>query len=250
VNAALCSDSTTRAPGLRAGNDVNLVRKVEGGLVMSIFGHAHLSNSKVSYDRAKHDESGYAHARSLRYLVSISESRILLVFVVAAGAMGLIRFGFPVSTQEQRLANANLPVGANLERSEVLRVWMPQVLIELAKCEFTAEAMRTHGGLRRLLERRGQEKLWYATLVRGHNAGGDFIDVPFIRQPYNEPDFFPELREMLALAMGNSPGEPAERFLTTSFSLLPENLLKRTPREAIADLLSDPSPPLSAQRMP
>jgi hypothetical protein len=49
----------------------------------------------------------------------------------------------------------------------------------------------------------------------------------------------PEPLEILAVATGNSQGEPAGKFSTPSFSLLPEASLNRNPQDAIADLLQD-----------
>jgi hypothetical protein len=85
--------------------------------------------------------------------------------------------------------------------------------------------------------------------ARGHYDDGLIVVIPFIRRPYSEPQFLPELLEILAKAAGNSPGEPTDRFMATVVSLLPESFLKRDPSDAVADLLDDLSPSLNAERV-
>ncbi len=171
---------------------------------------------------------------------------MFMVFAIAAGAIGLTLFASHVSTEEQTLVNADEPGSGTIVRFEALDVWLPAVLIELAKPDAATGAMRTHADLRRYLEVRGQEDVWYAMKVRGHQTDGGFADMPFVRRPYNEPDAFSEFLEILAMAAGNSSGEPAAKFSSCSVRLLDQSLLKRDPRSAVAELLNGPGPRLNA----
>jgi hypothetical protein len=60
-------------------------------------------------------------------------------------------------------------------------------------------------------------------------------------------EFYPELKEILTMAAGTSPGGEADQYSTTLVCLLPESLLKRDPRDAVAGLLDDPPPPPDAE---
>jgi hypothetical protein len=170
------------------------------------------------------------------------------VFVIAGGAIGLTSFASDVSKQDQKHADTYKTGGGMLLRIEIVRVWLPAALLELAKHEPPTGVIRTHEDLRRLLELRGQENIWYAMNVRGHHDAGLIVEIPHVRRPYSEPQFFPELLEILAKAAGNSPDEPTDQFTAAVVSLLPEGFLKRDPSDAVADLLDDLSPSLNAER--
>jgi hypothetical protein len=158
-------------------------------------------------------------------------------------------FDAHVSMRNQTAAEADESDWGLVVRVEILRVWLPPVLSELAKQDPPTAVIRTHEELRRHLELCGQENMWYAMIWRGHNAHREFVDIPVVRQPYGEARLFPELLELLSSAAGNSHGEPTGLYATTSFGLLPESFLKREPRAAVADLLDDPPPPLNAERI-
>jgi hypothetical protein len=219
------------------------------GLVMSIYHHEHNRRLVAPLDRAQLGEAVLATARSLKRLVPKWGSEIFLGFLIAAAAMGLASFATHVSKQDQKLADADKPGEGMLLRIEIVRVWLPSALVELVKHEPPTGVIRTHEDLRRLLELRGQENVWYAMNVRGYHDDGLIVVIPYVRRPYSEPQFFPELLEILAKAAGNSPGDPTDRFMATVVSLLPESFLKRDPRDAAADLLDDISPSLNAERV-
>jgi hypothetical protein len=217
------------------------------GVVMSIRRRAQSGKSIVPRNRFEEDESVDMAARSPRLFVSIWESTVFIVFVTAAGALGLTRFASHVGGQDQDLASSDQPGGGIIIRSEVLRVWLPPALLELAKREPPVGTIRNHEAFRRFLEIRRQEKVWYAIAVRGYQANGDIVDMPFVRRPYGEPRQFPELLEMLAIATVNSSGDPMDKPSTTLVSPVPERLLRRDPLDAIAELLDDPAPRLNAE---
>ena len=83
-------------------------------------------------------------------------------------------------------------------RSEVIHLWLPEVLVDPARREFPALVARTHQELKKALERRGQEDLSYAITVRGHQANHGAADISFIRYPYREPENLQELIDVLA----------------------------------------------------
>ena len=203
------------------------------------------NNRKPSHliDRTEDGASAFGLARSPWRLVSNWGRTIFLIFVIVAGAIGLSYFADYVNMRNQTAAEADEPHWGGVVRIEVVRVWLPAVLSELAQQNSTTEVIGTHEDLKRLLELRGQENTWYAMVWRAHNARGEFVDMPVVRQPDSEPQLFPELLELLSSAAGNSHGEPTEWYPTTSFALLPEGFRNRDPRAAILDLIDDPAPP-------
>ena len=222
------------------------VRKLDHGfgkgVVMSMHRQSHDGSSMVAQvAQPEQDERAVLSARPATELASIWGSKIFTLLVMATGVTGLTCFALYVSKRNQEHASGNRTDASTLVRVEVRRVWLPRALVDLAKHEPPTGPIRTHAHLRRVLELRGQEKVWYAMTLWAHDSNGDFIDFPVVRQPYGEPEVFIELLEILSIATGNWPGEPPDRFSAVSFGLVPESLLKHEPRDGIAALLADPT---------
>ena len=144
----------------------------------------------------------------------------------------------------KQLEPADRPGSGIIVRSELLRLWLPQTLTELAKRQSQFRVVRTHEELQRFLELQDRKDLWYALTMRGHQVNGDFVDITFIRWPYDDPLHFPELLEILATAAGNPPRDPDADFSTASVHIIANDSLNREPREVIAELLGHPSEPV------
>jgi hypothetical protein len=213
---------------------------------MYIYRHDHNGGSIISLDHPERNQRAVVATRPPRRLVSIWGSNNLTLLVLIAGTIGLALFAFHIGRHDQELASVDETNESMLVHFAVRRIWLPQALVDLATNEPPTGAILTHKDLTRHFEIRGQEKMWYAMIVRSHDAEGDFVDIPFVRWPYNEPDLFHEFLKILALATGKPTGEPNGWLSTASSSLLPDGLLKRDPREAVADLLNDPVASLSA----
>jgi hypothetical protein len=191
------------------------------------------------HDRVGHDESVVATGPLERRFVSIWASRIFMVLVLAAGGMALTDFASHVDKKDQNLADADQAGAGIIVRSEMLHIWLPPTFLEWATCHASSEVMRTHEDLRRFLEIRGKEKLWYAMTTRAHQTNGEFVDLPFVRQPYNEPTLFPQFLAILAVATENSSDEATDELSSTSVHVLPEES-KCESRDVMAELQRHP----------
>jgi hypothetical protein len=214
---------------------------------MSTYRQQQDRGSILPHDRVLHDDSVLVAARLPRRLVSKWGKVIFQVLAIAAAVLGLTRFAFRVSSKGQMLGATDRNVEGVLVHVDVHRVWLPSGLIALTNGELSIGVLRTHDDLRRHLELRGQENLWYAMIVRGYHSDGLIDDIPIVHRPYSEPQWFPELLEILALAAGNVPRAPNGWFSTTAVSLLPESFLKRDPRDAVLDLPIDAEPSVNAE---
>jgi hypothetical protein len=164
---------------------------------------------------------------SLRLLRSWGD-KVLMVFVIVAAAIAFARFDFRAGGPRQAAENVSPPGSGAIVGAEVLHLWIPEALIDLA----------AHEDLQILLEQKGQEDLWYAITVRGHQANGDPADITFIRHPYSDPANLQEFLVVLATTKGKPPADSIVDFSTAEIHVLPRELLNRDPRETLKELLS------------
>jgi hypothetical protein len=181
--------------------------------------------------------------RLLKRLLMLAWDKIVLAIVLVAAVIGLPGLASHATRPAEDLEPDNHSGGGIITRYELLRLWLPEVLNDLAQRQSQSPVVRVHRDLKRFLELRTQEDLWYALTTRGHQVDGRFVDLTFIRRPYHEPQVFPEFLAVLATAAGNPPRGPDSYLSTVSITIIPVELGKREAREVISDLLGNsPSP--------
>jgi hypothetical protein len=175
-----------------------------------------------------------------RRFPSIRGGTIFMIFVFAAGVMGLAGLSFHVARRAHELEPADQPGAGIIVHSELLRLWLPQELTDLSKRQSQSLVVRTHEELQRLLERQDRRRLWYAVTFRAHQLDGKVVDLTFIRRPYDEARHFPEFLNVLATAAGNPPRDPDADYSKASVSIIAREPSKREPRDVMAELLNGP----------
>jgi hypothetical protein len=118
-------------------------------------------------------------------------------------------------------------------RSEVIRLWLPETLVDPARHESPALVARTHRELKKVLECRRQEDLWYAITVRAHLADHRIEDSSFIRIPYRQPEFLAELMEVLTAVAGSPPRHPSADYSAAIVQIMPSGMSQREWLEAV-----------------
>jgi hypothetical protein len=210
---------------------------------MSLPDHNGKSTARERYDEVviPHDlgdskKSIAAPGRTPRRLAIWGGNVVMAIAVVTAG-VGLTRFGSHVAQQADKLEPVEAGGAGVIVRSEVLCLWLPPALSESAKRESQSGVSRTHEDLRRFLDAQHQQDLWYALTMRGFQVNGDFTDLTIIRRPYDDRAHLPALLDILATAAGERPREPAGEFANATVRVIPKELLKLEPRQAVAELL-------------
>jgi hypothetical protein len=184
--------------------------------------------------------------RSLWRLLTIWGEKVGLAVVLTTAAIGFSRFASHASRPGPELEINNRPDGGFVVRREVRRLWLPEALSRLAKPQARSPLIRDHEELRQFLELQNLEDLCYALTIRMHQVNGEFAEITFIRHPYDEFHYFPELMDVLATAAGNPPPHSDAfegDFSTASVQVIPEKSWKRGFREFMVEQLSHPSPP-------
>lgn len=187
-------------------------------------------------DNAEYKERASAPGQLRRRFVSICGNTTVMVFVIAAGLVGL----FQVSGQNQDLLDADQGGTGIIVHSEMLRVYVPPALVELAKLQARSGEIRAHEDLRRFLDARNQPNLWYVITMRARQAHGNLVDLPFFRQPYDASDLFLELLEVLAAAAEHGLGEPTDLLSNQLVHIMPLELARREMRDVFAEVQRDP----------
>jgi hypothetical protein len=186
------------------------------------------------------EERTFVAVKSPRRFLTIWRDRIFMTIVIIAAIMALNRFASHVAQQAQKPTSADGPNAGIIIRTEMLDVWLPQTLFERPK----------HQSLQQFLELHGQENIWYALNVRGHQVNGVFADILIIRRPCRDPDHLPELLDILATTSGDPPSDPKFDFSQAAVHIIAEDLARRQPAEVISELLRHPSPAADQERLP
>jgi hypothetical protein len=162
-----------------------------------------------------------------------------LVVSVGTGSIGLTAFACQTARQDRSLEPDNPSGDHTVIRAEVVRIWLPPALIELAHRR--SQSRLTHDGkeLQRFLELPDHKDLWFAFLMRGHLVNGQSDEIIIMRWPCRDSREFPELSEVLATAAGNPPRDSTIDLSSAVVHVIPDKLLKREPREVIAELPSE-----------
>ncbi|MFI5458683.1 MAG: hypothetical protein ACHRXM_24905 [Isosphaerales bacterium] len=171
-----------------------------------------------------------------RLLRNLGDKVLIVVLIVATG-IGLTWLDSWAIRPGRELELHDNPGSGVTVRAEVLHLWLPQTLIDLARNQSMSLVALTHQESRTSLERRGQD-LWYALTTRSHQVNGRVADVTFIRHPYRDPQFFQEFLDVLTTAAGNPPFYSASDYSGAEVHILSAELSEREPREVVEELLS------------
>jgi hypothetical protein len=160
-------------------------------------------------------------------LLSRLVGNVMIVVVFLTTAIGLTQFDALAPRPSGALEFSDPPGSGVIVRSEVIHMWLPEILADPARQEFPALVARTHQELKKMLERGGQENLWYAITVRGHQANLGAADISFIRRPYCEPENFQELMDVLATVAGSPPCHPSADYSAAIVHIMPAGVSQR-----------------------
>jgi hypothetical protein len=158
---------------------------------------------------------------------------LMIVVVLATTAIGLTQFDALAPRPSSALEFSDPPGSGVIVRSEVIHLWLPEILVDPARHEFPAPVARTHQELKKALERQKQENLWYAITVRGHQANYGAADISLIRYPYREPEHFQELMDVLATVAGSPPCHPSADYSAAIVHIMPAGMSRREWLEAM-----------------
>jgi hypothetical protein len=187
--------------------------------------------------------------RSSQRFLSIRGGNILTMIVIVAAVTALTRFATHMTRQPQECEPVDATSAGIIVRSELLRLWLPRTLAELAKRQAQSPFVRTRDDLQQFLDLQHQQDLWYALTIRAYEVNGIFSDVTYIRKA-GDSLYFRELLDILATAAGNPPYSPTSDLSRASVHVIADQFMKGEPREVMAELLAYPAPTADRERSP
>jgi hypothetical protein len=134
------------------------------------------------------------------------------------------------------------PGSSAITRTEVVDLWLPETLLNSARCQGDSSVALDYPELRPTCECQGlrTNDLWYAYTLRAYQDDGGAADITFIRHPYCEPEHLQEFHDVLAAAAGISPRHSVLHIAGAEVHILPGELCQRDPRAVIEQLLAQP----------
>ena len=165
--------------------------------------------------------------------ISRISGTLVMLAIFAAASFGLIFLAGIVAREDRSAGSDDEPGSGMMIRSEVIRLYLPRTLIELAKRQTLPSRILTHDDLRRILEVRRHKDLWYALTVRGLQVNGEFVELTFVRRPYFESRGLRNSWTSLPRPRRTRPTS-ASRFSSAKITVIPDELSERDAREVIS----------------
>jgi hypothetical protein len=166
----------------------------------------------------KFDGAGSA---ALGQFVRIAGGNVLIVLLLVGASLALTCGNSRLSRHGGSIEPFAPPSSGVTIRSEVVELWLPEVLLELTRDQSESALARTDEDLRTRLEQQGRHDLWYALTIRSHQKNGGAVVITYIRQPYREPEHFAECLEVLSWAARKIDRSSGQRFSGTRVHLVP-----------------------------
>ena len=176
---------------------------------------------------------------SMRLLPQVAvflHERVILLAVMLAGVLALIGLSAHVTGHDPSAGLSPRLLSGIPSRVEVRTIYVDPALVLLSKLPPGSVAIESHDGLREYLRARGSETGWYAITTQGFGPDGATNMSSFCR-PCESPERFEQFLDVLDTAAGKPPRYPGINYSTAHVVVIPHQLARQEPREAIAGLL-------------
>jgi hypothetical protein len=130
------------------------------------------------------------------------------------------------------------------ERSEIVEIWLPQVLYDLVNDEPEMTVVGSSAELRSRLKGNGSAPDWIAFRVRHYSRDGRSTDVRHFSYACDETgQAFQQCLDLLATPAGKPPHYPPVNFSAANVGIIPDPLIQRNPRDVLDELMPATPPP-------
>lgn len=172
---------------------------------------------------------------SLGRLILGWSDKILMLALIGALAIGSTWLDATTTRPKGPVETDDCPGSGVIVDTEVVYLWLPNTVMELAASRQKPWSARTRQEWRLSLTGQERQSLWYATTVRCYQADGKSVDNTFIRRPYpTDAQNFAEFADVLAAAAGNPPA----RYAGAEVRVVSGDLSPQQARSVVALLVS------------
>ncbi len=155
--------------------------------------------------------------------------RLIMALCALLGGAGLFLFARHVWNAS---APQREPPGITV-RSEILTIYAPEALIDFAKAH---PEITTNDELVRLI-RQAKLNVWFAIVVRNHQANGNFTDVAISYRPGERPECFDDAKAVLLKVTGNRPGPCTMAYRNAKIEVIEDAMMEMEPVDGLRQLL-------------
>jgi hypothetical protein len=159
-----------------------------------------------------------------------------MLAILLAGMIALIGLCGYVPKQDSSYVPPPRPGSGIPYHVQVKTVCIHPALAALAALPPDRAPLRSHDALRCFLASRGSEKAWYAITTRAFAPGGTTTITSFSR-PYESPEKFAQLVDVLATAAGKPPHYQDVDYSSGRIVVIPQEFARQDPHDAIAKLM-------------
>jgi hypothetical protein len=160
---------------------------------------------------------------------------IVMCALLGALAIGSTWLDASASRPRQPVETDDLPDSGVIVQSEIVHLWLPEALIDLADSRCSACSARARQNLCDALDCRNPDKLWYAITKQTRQRNGDLVDLTYVRQVSQiDSQNYAELVDVLAAA----DGHPAREYSGADVQIVAGNLSFCQAPEVIRQLIS------------
>lgn len=160
--------------------------------------------------------------------------RLIIALGALIGAAGLFLFGRYVWNAG---APPTEPSGITI-RSDILTIYAPKAFFDFAKAH---PEITTNDELVRMI-RQAKLNVWFAIVVRNHQANGFFTDVPIWYRPGERPECFDDAKAVLHTLAGNPPGHGAAAYSNAKTVVIDNAMMEVEPVDGLRQLLTQGKP--------
>ncbi len=183
-----------------------------------------------------HDWREPSLPRDMAHRPSRSEM-VAMAALMIAGAVGLTWLSMKVTSPSRDVLAAQDAHVDQLAIVEADAIFVPAVLEELANELSDIDSLESHDDIKRLLQRQGLEKTWYAIIYRLVQANGTFIVMPVYACPFEATLQAFEFRAVMAAIRGNPLRRPYLDYSEATIGILPEDLAQSEPSKAVVEVI-------------
>jgi hypothetical protein len=175
--------------------------------------------------------------RGFRLLASSLLSRILIGVLLFAAGSALSAVALRSRKPGAQAESEDRPGSGVTLQTECVDIWLPIQLDELARREFKNPTKLSDESLNLLVRKECGDSLWYALTLQHYDTNRRQAEITSIEYPFQSARKYLPLHDLMAMIAAGSKNASGSDSAGPRVHIIPPELLKLPPREALEELL-------------